>query len=347
MKSYRLELSSSGRCRIATKLNESKSTLIFDEAWDSDTNWKISSPPKLTRDSEKQRVRLADDDRVRIQEFDDFVVVTIPDTERRDAGKYAINVANDSGLCNVPLKVKVIAPPLPPTGPFEISNVSKDRATLSWKPPKDDGDSKVTGYVVERGDTSKGADALIPATQAGKETTFTVPSLLAEHEYDFRVMAINENGTSEPLRSTASTTTKLPFKPASSPGQSDITGMTNNTATLNWKKPTSDGGGGPITSYWIEKREGNIDKWISVNMSSCQSTHFTVPSLVEDHIYEFCVTAENEARKAAPSNTTKPTKVKDPNASTLSEFLKKLKDDEGKTIKLECEVIETPKPDVE
>ena len=32
-----------------------------------------------------------------------------------------------------------IAPPLPPTGPLEISNVSKDRATLAWKPPKDDG----------------------------------------------------------------------------------------------------------------------------------------------------------------------------------------------------------------
>ncbi|CAF4366510.1 unnamed protein product, partial [Adineta steineri] len=154
---------------------------------------------------------LANDDRVRIQEFDDFIVVTIPDTEREDAGKYAINVANDSGSCNVPLKVKIIAPPLPPTGPLEISNVSKDRATLSWKPPKDDGGSKVTGYVVERRDTSKGADAWIPVTQACKETTFTVPSLLDGHEYDFRVMAINENGTSEPLRSTAPTTAKLPF----------------------------------------------------------------------------------------------------------------------------------------
>jgi hypothetical protein len=133
------------------------------------------------------------------------------DVDRDDAGKYAINVANDSGSCNVPLKVKVVAPPLPPTGPLDISNVSKDRATLSWKPPKDDGGSKVTGYIVERRDTSKGADAWIPVTQNCKETTFTVPSLLDGHEYDFRVMAINENGTSEPLRSSASVTAKLPF----------------------------------------------------------------------------------------------------------------------------------------
>lgn len=51
---------------------------------------------------------LADSDRVRVQEFDDYIVVTIPDTERDDAGKYVINVANDSGSCNVPLKVKVV-----------------------------------------------------------------------------------------------------------------------------------------------------------------------------------------------------------------------------------------------
>ena len=104
-----------------------------------------------------------------------------------------------------------LAPPLPPTGPLEISNVSKDRATLAWKPPKDDGGSRVTGYVVERRDTAKGPDAWIPVTQACKETTFTVPSLLDGHEYEFRVMATNENGVSEPLRSSAPVVAKLSF----------------------------------------------------------------------------------------------------------------------------------------
>ncbi|CAF1322095.1 unnamed protein product [Adineta steineri] len=323
----------------------------------------VKTPPKLTREPEEQRVSLgetlkvkipisgkANDDRVRIQEFDDFIVVTIPDTERGDAGKYAINVANNSRSYNVPLKVRVIAPPLPPTDPLEISDVSKDRATLSRKPPKDDSGSKVTGYVVKRRDTSKGADAWIPVTQACKETTFTVPSLLDGHEYDFRVMAINENGTSEPLRSSAPTTAKLPFKSSDSPEQPDITEMTNNIVTLNWQKLTSVGGG-PITGYWIERREGNTDKWIPVNMSPCQATHFTVPSVVGDHIYGFRVTAKNEAGKATRSDATTPTKVKDPNGSTSApELLKKLIDaegNEGKIIILEYEVIETPKPDVE
>jgi hypothetical protein len=109
------------------------------------------APPKINREPEEQRVQLgetlkvkipisgkgpftfkvkkndeplADSDRVRVQEFDDYIVVTIPgsclslcdsssivaclDADRDDAGKYGINVANDSGSCNIPLKVKVI-----------------------------------------------------------------------------------------------------------------------------------------------------------------------------------------------------------------------------------------------
>lgn len=68
--------------------------------------------------------------------------------------------------------------------------------------------------------------------------------------------------------------------------------------------------GGPITGYWIEKREQNTDKWIPVNVSPCQSTHYTVPSLIEDRIYEFRVIAENEAGRGNPSDASKPTRVR-------------------------------------
>lgn len=104
-----------------------------------------------------------------------------------------------------------LAPPSAPTGPLDISNISKDRATLSWKPPKDDGGHRITGYIVERRDTSKGPDAWIPVVQGLRETNFTVPSLLDGHEYEFRVMAVNELGVSDPLRSSGPIVAKLPF----------------------------------------------------------------------------------------------------------------------------------------
>jgi hypothetical protein len=46
-------------------------------------------------------------------------------------------------------------------------------------------------------------------------------------------------------------------------------------------------------------------------MSPCVSNRFTVPSLVEDHAYEFRVIAENEAGKGTPSDASKLTKVKE------------------------------------
>ncbi len=44
-------------------------------------------------------------------------------------------------------------------------------------------------------------------------------------------------------------------------------------------------------------------------MSPCPSTHYTVPSLLEDHVYEFRVIAENEAGKGTASEASKSTKV--------------------------------------
>ena len=48
-----------------------------------------------------------------------------------------------------------IAPPGPPTGPLEVTNLTKSGCTLTWKPPKDDGGNRVLHYVIEKRDCSK------------------------------------------------------------------------------------------------------------------------------------------------------------------------------------------------
>jgi hypothetical protein len=62
-------------------------------------------------------------------------------------------------------------------------------------------------------------------------------------------------------------------------------------------------GGGPITGYWIEKKEKGSDKWVKCNLNPCQATWFNVQNLVEDGEYEFRVFAENEAGLSAPAQT--------------------------------------------
>ena len=59
-------------------------------------------------------------------------------------------------------KIKVKAPPGPPTGPLDVTNLTKSGCTLSWKPPKDDGGNRVLHYVIEKRDCSKNKDLWIP-----------------------------------------------------------------------------------------------------------------------------------------------------------------------------------------
>lgn len=42
--------------------------------------------------------------------------------------------------------------PLPPEGPLHPTDVTKSSCVLRWNPPKDDGGSEVTHYIVEKMD---------------------------------------------------------------------------------------------------------------------------------------------------------------------------------------------------
>lgn len=84
------------------------------------------------------------------------------ESKRDDEGNYTLEVANDSGSVSTSFRLKVKAPPGPPTGPLEVTNLTKSGCTLTWKPPKDDGGNKVLHYVIEKRDCSKNKDLWIP-----------------------------------------------------------------------------------------------------------------------------------------------------------------------------------------
>ena len=64
-------------------------------------------------------------------------------------------------------------------------------------------------YVVEKRDKKSGD--WVRCNDAINGTEITVSKLKEGHEYEFRVMATNEFGTSEPLRSSSPVVAKLPF----------------------------------------------------------------------------------------------------------------------------------------
>lgn len=282
----------------------------------------------------------------KVSECDGIVTLTIPSTSRDDAGRYELDIANDSGSVKAPFNLKVKSPPGPPQGPMVINNVNKNGCRLAWKSPESDGGSRVTHYTVERRDCSKGKDAWVPYADYVKDHFIDVHGLREGGEFEFRVMAVNQNGTSAPLNSSESIVAKLPYGAPAAPGAPEVNEIGSDFVYLHWSKPAGDV---PVTGYFVEKKEAGTDRWIRCNFSPTPSTTFNIPNLIEGKEYEFRVFAENEAGLSEPSMGSKSILVKDPNAMTSPVFTMKLDDvsaNEGKTAYFECDINASPNTDV-
>ena len=74
-----------------------------------------------------------------------------------------------------------------------------DSATLSWRPPEDDGGSYITNYIIEKlePDTGKWVKAA-----TSRSPRCTVENLLPNKPYQFRILAENIFGAGEPSEPT-------------------------------------------------------------------------------------------------------------------------------------------------
>lgn len=287
--------------------------------------------------------------RLRINELDGTLTLVLPDCKRDDEGQYTLTVSNDSGSAQTSFKLKVKGPPGPPTGPIEVTNLTKSGCHLAWKAPKDDGGNRVLHYVIEKRDlTSNKQNCWQPYTDHCKDTHINVQGLTEMSEYEFRVMAVNHSGQSEPLYTSESFIAKFSFNVPDAPGEPELVESGSNFVNLTWTRPESDGGDS-ITGYWIEKKEKGYDKWIRTNTNQIQSTSYIVTNLYENRDYEFRVLAENQAGLSEPSKTSKLIQVKDPNAASVPKFSVHLQDTEaglGKTAHFECQIVASQTLDV-
>lgn len=100
--------------------------------------------------------------------------------------------------------------PSKPTGPIEILDVQRDSITVQWNPPKHDGGSPLTAYVLEKRDAKRTMWSKVDRI-GPKDTKYTFDGLTEGCEYYFRVAAENKIGLSEPLETATHTKAKSPF----------------------------------------------------------------------------------------------------------------------------------------
>lgn len=246
------------------------------------------------------------DARLIITNFDGKTIITILDSKRGDSGDFKLKLTNVNGTAEGVLPIVVMDKPSPPQGPLEVVGVDKDNVDLSWRPPKDDGGCPLIGYVIEKRDKTAGGQWVpalinIPATA----TTANVPKLIEGHEYEFRIMAENAQGLSEPLKTDKAVKAKAPFTVPERPGQPELVDSDRTFIKIKWAPPRSDGGS-PITGYDIERRDLKSSRWIKVNTWPVTGERvYNDESVTDGHTYEYRVIANNKAGPSEPSPASK------------------------------------------
>lgn len=229
--------------------------------------------------------------------------IFIPSAKRSENGNYTLYLKNEIGETSGIFEVNVQDRPAAPKGPIEVSDITKDSCVLSWEPPEDDGGAEITNYVVEKRDTN--SNTWVPVSTFVAGTSIVVPKLHEGHEYEFRIMAENINGRSDPLSTESPVLAKDPFGTPGKPGRPEITDTDVDHISLQWTPPKDDGGN-PISHYDIEHKDLKTGRWIKINTAPVKSTSFTDDRIQEGHTYEYRVIAVNKAGPGKPSDPSIP-----------------------------------------
>ena len=222
-------------------------------------------------------------------------VTGLTNGESYDFRVSAINVEGPGAVSNT-----VMATPNSsvPSAPINlIAFPSPEEIDFSWTTPVSDGGATITDYITEYKLSSSGT-WLVFDDGVSSNTTATVTGLINEESYDFRVLAINVEGTGAVSNTiTATPHDAVPSVPTNlnaSPGSRQI--------DLSWTVPVSEGGTA-IIDYVTEYKLSSSETWLVFDDGISSNTTATVTELTDGESYDFRVSATNQGGTGIVSST--------------------------------------------
>uniref|UniRef100_A0A2K6NDQ6 Myosin light chain kinase, smooth muscle n=1 Tax=Rhinopithecus roxellana TaxID=61622 RepID=A0A2K6NDQ6_RHIRO len=164
---------------------------------------KVTGTQPITCTWMKFRKQIQESEHMKVENSENGSKLTILAARQEHCGCYTLLVENKLGSRQAQVNLTVVDKPDPPAGTPCASDIRSSSLTLSWYGSSYDGGSAVQSYSIEIWDS---ANKTWKELATCRSTSFNVQDLLPDHEYKFRVRAINVYGTSEPSQESELTT---------------------------------------------------------------------------------------------------------------------------------------------
>ncbi|XP_073794290.1 myosin binding protein Ha isoform X4 [Danio rerio] len=135
-----------------------------------------------------------DTKKVNVRNSDKDSILFIRKAERDDSGSYEMSVKVDSFEDKTTLIIQIVDLPGPPVS-VKLVDSWGFNAALEWTPPKDNGNTEITGYTVQKADKKTGE--WFTVLEHFHRLNVTVTDLVMGNVYTFRVFSENMVGRSE------------------------------------------------------------------------------------------------------------------------------------------------------
>ncbi|XP_051986651.1 myosin-binding protein C, cardiac-type-like [Xyrauchen texanus] len=134
-----------------------------------------------------------DPKKVSVRNSDTDTILFIRRSEMKDSGKYELQVQIENMEDKASVDLQIVDLPGPPQN-LKVMEVWGFNVALEWKPPKDNGNCDITGYIIQKAD--KKTMEWYTVYDQYRRTNCVVSDLIMGNEYLFRVYAMNMVGLS-------------------------------------------------------------------------------------------------------------------------------------------------------